>query len=204
MVSNAQNLFKDGIQIVDCGKIIFDVVDRLRAKFMELDSIGSILAGGVLMGALTKIGSKLRSLVTGFRELRMGSFGTSSGTSATSKGGVSASQSVGTMTVNASVVNVNGSRKVGNQSIIENYNRTKETIRNVLSDTSPFASRFAGAKSAVAAAVLPKLKAVSFRRKLISTRANTAQKLLFRCQVRIATALWTSTKKPARFSAANR
>ena len=83
MISNAQNLFKDGIQIGDFGKIIFDVVDRLRSKFMELDGIGSILAGGVLMGALTKIGSKIRSLVTGFRELRMGSFGTSAGTSST-------------------------------------------------------------------------------------------------------------------------
>ncbi|MBR4382048.1 MAG: phage tail tape measure protein, partial [Selenomonadaceae bacterium] len=154
IISNAQNLFKDGIQIGDFGKIIFDVVDRLRAKFMELDGIGSILAGGVLMGALTKIGSKIRSLVNSFRELRMGSFGTS----ATSKSGVSAGQSVSTMTVHAGVVNVNGkvngtpggagSRKVGNQAIIDNYNRTKETIRGGSTGSSSAASRFAGAKSA--------------------------------------------------------
>lgn len=61
MISNAQNLFKDGIQIGDFGKIIFDVVDRLRSKFMELDGIGSILAGGVLM---------CRDLPKRFRKLR--------------------------------------------------------------------------------------------------------------------------------------
>lgn len=154
MVSNAQKLFSDGIQIGDFGKIIFDVVDRLRSKFMELDGVGSILAGGVLMGALMKIGSKIRSIVNGFRELSV----TGAATSTASTRGVSGSQSVGTMTVTASVVNVNGrvngstaggagGRKVGNQAIIDQYNRTKAAIRG---DGSPAAttSRFAGARSA--------------------------------------------------------
>lgn len=151
MVSNAQKLFSDGIQIGDFGKIIFDAVDRLRAKFMELDGIGSILAGGVLMGALVKIGNKIRSLATSFRELRAGT----GVTSATRSGTVAAGQSVGTMTVNAGVVNVNGKvngagatgRKVGNQSIIDNYNRTKASIRD---GTPPPASTsiFSGAKTA--------------------------------------------------------
>ena len=161
VVSKAQSLFSDGIQIGDFGKIIFDVVDRLRAKFMELDGIGSILAGGVLMGALVKIGNKIRSLATGFRELRTGvsssGAGGTSGTSS-SKGGVAAGQSVGTMTVNASVVNVNGKvnggqggaagRKVGNQSIIDNYNRTKASIRGDGTPPPASSSMFAGAKTA--------------------------------------------------------
>ena len=146
MVSNAQKLFSDGIQIGDFGKIIFDAVNRLRAKFMELDGIGSILAGGILMGALVKIGNKIRSLATSFRELRAGT----GVTSATRSGTVAAGQSVANMTVNAGVVNVNGKvngagatggRKVGNQSIIDNYNRTKASIRDGT-------SIFSGAKTA--------------------------------------------------------
>ena len=158
VVTKANNLFKDGIQVGDFGKILFDVVDRLRAKFMELDGIGSILAGGVLMGALAKIGSKIRSLSNSFRELRTGISGTGAGTSTSNsaKGGISASQSVGSMTVTANVVNVNGragsagsasGRKVGNQSIIDNYNRTKAQIRDG-QPPPPTSSRFAGARSA--------------------------------------------------------
>ena len=150
IVNKANGLFKDGIQLGDFGKIIFDVVDRLRSKFMELDGIGSILAGGVLMGALAKIGAKIRSLVTSFRDLRNGSV-TSTGTSATSRGSISTAQSVGTMTVNAGVVNVNGKagapRNVGNQSIIDRYNQTKERIRGG-GTPPPAPSRFAGARSA--------------------------------------------------------
>lgn len=158
VVTKANNLFKDGIQVGDFGKILFDVVDRLRAKFMQLDGIGSILAGGVLMGALAKIGSKIRSLSNSFRELRTGISGTnaSTSTSNSAKGGISASQSVGSMTVTANVVNVNGragsagsagGRKVGNQSIIDNYNRTKAQIRDG-QPPPPTSSRFAGARSA--------------------------------------------------------
>ena len=150
VISSANNLFKDGIQIGDFGKILFDVVDRLRSKFLELDGIGSILAGGVLMGALTKIGSKIRSLMNSFRELR----GVSATSTATSRGTVSASQSVSTMTVNAGVVNVNGkvggasSRNVGNQAIIDRYNQTKERIRGTGTPPPATTPLFANAKSA--------------------------------------------------------
>ena len=153
IVSNAQKVFSDGIQISDFGNVLFDVIDRLRNKFMELDGIGSVLAGGALMGAIVKIGNKIRGLMTSFRELRTAA--TSAGTSTSTSGrGVSGSQSVGTMTVTANVVNINGrvggaagSRKVGNQSIIDNYNRTKATIRGNDAPTST-TSRFSGMRSA--------------------------------------------------------
>ena len=150
VISSANNLFKDGIQLGDFGKILFDVVDRLRSKFLELDGVGSLLAGGVLMGALTKIGSKIRSLMNSFRELR----GVSATSTATSRGTVSASQSVSTMTVNAGVVNVNGkvggaaSRNVGNQAIIDRYNQTKERIRGTGTPPPATTPLFANAKSA--------------------------------------------------------
>lgn len=153
VISNAQKLFSDGIQIGDFGNMIFDVVDRLRSKFMELDGVGSILAGGVLMGALVKIGSKIRSVIDGFQNLKINGASTS-----TSTRGISGAQSVGAMTVTANVVNVNGrvngtaggagSRKVGNQAIIDRYNSTKAAIRGDVAPPSATTSRFAGARSA--------------------------------------------------------
>ena len=153
IISNAQKVFSDGIQIGDFGNVLFDVIDRLRNKFMELDGVGSVLAGGALMAAVVKIGNKIRGLLTSFRELRTAA--TSAGTSTSASGrGVSGSQSVGTMTVTANVVNVNGrvngaagGRNVGNQSIIDNYNRTKAAIRG--NDAAPSTtSRFSGMRSA--------------------------------------------------------
>ena len=178
VVSNAQKLFTDGIQIGDFGKIIFDVIDRLRAKFMEFDGIGSVLAGGVLMGALVKIGNKIRSLMTSFRELRGLELGQRiggtppSGTPPTPstppKPGLPPGQSIGTMTVHAGVVHVYGKRskpdkpgkpgapppgtpptppKVGDQSIIDRYNATKERVRSA-SSGGGFSNLFSGARTA--------------------------------------------------------
>lgn len=153
LVNRADKLFSDGIQIGDFGKLIGDVIDRLKSKFLELDGIGSILAGGALMAGLTKI---FRTAQKALGVLR----GVQSGTS--SVGGASAAK-VGTMNVSAGVVNVNGKvaggaggaggsggRKVGNTSIIDNYNRTKERIRGGTPPPPPAPSRFAGMGSAAA------------------------------------------------------
>ena len=142
IISRANNLFKDGIEISDFGKIIFDVIDRLKNKFLELDGIGSILAGGALIAGLMRIGSTVQKVIGYFKTLksleigqRLGAAATGA-TSATSRSGLSGGQSVGTMHVTAGVVNVNGKvtgsaggKGVGNTSIIDRYNREKERIR---------------------------------------------------------------------------
>ena len=46
VISKANELFSDGIQIGDFGAMIADIVTRLKNKFLEFDGIGSILAGG--------------------------------------------------------------------------------------------------------------------------------------------------------------
>lgn len=55
LITRANKLFSDGIDIGDFGKIIGDVIGRLKNKFLELDGIGSILAGGALAAGLYKI-----------------------------------------------------------------------------------------------------------------------------------------------------
>ncbi len=54
-LNKANELFKDGIDIGDFGTIIIDVIAKLKAKFLELDGIGSILAGGALIMGMKKI-----------------------------------------------------------------------------------------------------------------------------------------------------
>ena len=130
VINRADKLFSDGIQIGDFGNLIGDVIDRLKKKFLEFDGIGSILAGGALIAGLTKIFTTAQKTLGVLR-------GVQSGTS--SVGGAAAAK-VGTMNVSAGVVNVNGKvggaggagggggggRKVGDQRIIDRYNREKE------------------------------------------------------------------------------
>ena len=159
IISRANNLFKDGIQVGDFGKILFDVIDRLKNKFLEFDGIGSILAGGALIAGLMKIGGTIQKVIGYFRTLkgleigqRLGAAGVGATTSATSRAGLGA-QSVGTMHVTAGVVNVNGKvtggaggKGVGNTSIIDRYNREKERIRGT--GTPPPLSTFSTMKGA--------------------------------------------------------
>ena len=140
VISRANKLFADGIQMGDIGKLIADVVDRLKNKFMELDGIGSILLDGALMGAFVKIGRMIQKVIGYAGQLKGLQIGQMLGGATGAKGGtISAASSVGTMNVTAGVVNIAGkaggvggaagSRKVGNQTIIDNYNATKERIR---------------------------------------------------------------------------
>lgn len=138
VITTANKLFQDGIQFKDIGAIIGDIVNRLKNKFLELDGIGSILAGGALVGALLKITSLARGALGAIRGVKGGGAG----------GGLGAGQQVGTMHVTAGVVNINGKMpgtpgapgapgtpgapgnkkkwKVGDQTIIDNYYRTRE------------------------------------------------------------------------------
>lgn len=123
MITRAGKLFKDGIDFGDIFSIIGDAIGRLKSKFLELDGIGSLLAGGALATGLMKIAKLAQNVTTSLKTI--GKPPTSSG--------VSAAQKVGTMNVTAGVVNVNGKisggsagRKVGNQAIIDNYYRTRE------------------------------------------------------------------------------
>ena len=141
ILTHANNLFKDGIQIGDFGQIIADVVDRLKKKFLELDGVGSILAGGALMAGLMKIVSTAQKAIGYFKTLKGLEIGQRIGgvTGTKGTGAISGATSVGTMTVTAGVVNVNGKvgggaggvggRRIGDQTIIDRYNQEKARIR---------------------------------------------------------------------------
>ena len=107
LVTRANNLFKDGIDIGDFGKIIGDVITRLKNKFLELDGVGSFLAGGALAVGLYKIISLSQRAVGALKGItKAGAAGVLGAGGAA--GGLSAAQKVGTMTVSAGVGNVNG------------------------------------------------------------------------------------------------
>ena len=110
ILTRANNLFKDGIQIADFGKIIGDVVGRLKDKVMELDGIGSLLAGGALVMGLKKIISLGQSALNVFKGV--GAAGATALGGAAAKGAAGAA-AVGTMTIHANVVNLNGAVRGG-------------------------------------------------------------------------------------------
>ena len=51
-VAKFKTYVSDGFDISDVGKIAMDVVVQLKDKFLELDGVGSILAGGALAAGL--------------------------------------------------------------------------------------------------------------------------------------------------------
>ncbi len=96
---------EDGFDISDVGKIAMDVLSQLKNKFLEFDGIGSVLAGGVLIGALAKITSKAMKLVDVLKQAGQ----TGAGGGPPSMGGAGAGQqSIGVMNVKANVVNISG------------------------------------------------------------------------------------------------
>lgn len=112
LMTRANSLFKDGIDIPDLGKIAMDAVDRLKNKFVELDGVGSLLSGGVLIAGLTKIGKMVQKTIGYFRSLKGLQLGQILGGATNAKGGtISSASQVGTMNVTAGVVNIGG--KVG-------------------------------------------------------------------------------------------
>lgn len=167
LINHADNLFKDGIQFKDIFSLIGDAVSRLKNKFLELDGIGSVLAGGALIGGLMKIASTARGVMNTIR-----------GVNGINRG-VSAGQSVGSMNITAGVVNVNGriaggvGRRIGNQSIIDNYNRTRERIRGGTPPPAP--STFGGVKSAAGYAAA--FSAIFGVMDIMNTKAYNAERL---------------------------
>ena len=109
VLTNANNLFKDGIQISDFAKIGIDAIERLKNKFLELAGIGSILAGGALFFGMKKIlsmGLQLKDTLSAWSKVRTTSdFGN---ILRGNQGGVVGTSQVGTMHVNAGVVHLNG------------------------------------------------------------------------------------------------
>ena len=147
VVTKANKLFEDGIQIGDFGTIITDVITRLKNKFLEFDGIGSVLAGGALIAGLLKIKSTATSVyekLKSFKNLQIGEKlgGTVPQGGRGSHGGIDATQKINSMVVHANNVVVNGrsgniegngrTRNVGgnsvNQQRVDNYYKRRGEI----------------------------------------------------------------------------
>ena len=168
IINRADTLFKDGVQFGDIFALIGDGLSRLKNKFLEFDGVGSLLAGGALMAALTKIGLTARNVATSLRGLTR------------TPSAVNAGQRIGSMNVSAGVVNVNGrlsggvgGRKVGNQAIIDNYYRTRQNFGQ--GTPPPATNYFAGAKSAAGGAAA--FSAVFGLMDVMNVKAMNAERL---------------------------
>lgn len=130
LVTRANKLFSDGIQIGDFGKIIGDIIGRLKNKFLELDGIGSVLAGGALAAGLMKIVTLSQRALNAIRNVgRASVIG-----GATSTTGVSAAQKVGTMHVSAGSVHVNGKVSGGGSGTAVGYGGGKNSRQRLIND----------------------------------------------------------------------
>ncbi|MGM9581747.1 MAG: phage tail tape measure protein [Anaerovibrio sp.] len=101
---------EDGLDISDVGKLSLNVVSQLYEKFKALDGVGSLLAGGALAAGLYKIISLSKKAA-----------GSLAGLAGKGAGGISNKgaglpglpSSIGSMTVNAASVVVNGKGVAG-------------------------------------------------------------------------------------------
>lgn len=98
-IEKLNGYMKDGLDIGDIGRVAMDVIDQLKNKFLELDGVGSILAGGSLAGGLAKI-----------TKLSMKAFDAIRGVGGNSKAGGAgtSASSIDSMIVNARNVVLNG------------------------------------------------------------------------------------------------
>lgn len=97
-VAKFKGYIEDGFDISDIGRSAMDVLVQLKNKFVELDGVGSLLAGGALAAGLYKIVSLSKKAVDGIKGL--------GGAGKPVPGGTAAG--VGEMVVNAGTVIVNG------------------------------------------------------------------------------------------------
>ena len=97
-VAKFKGYIEDGFDISDIGRSAMDVLVQLKNKFIELDGVGSLLAGGALAGGLYKIASLSKKAIEGIKGL--------GGAGKPVPGGSPAG--VGEMVVNAGTVIVNG------------------------------------------------------------------------------------------------
>lgn len=105
---------EDGFDISDIGKITLDIVNQLKDKFLEMDGVGSVLAGGALLAGLYKISSVAISVKNKLQDLIKSptTGGRSGGVSPSSVGDLASS--VNNMVVNARSVVINGRVAGGN------------------------------------------------------------------------------------------
>lgn len=98
-IEKLNGYMKDGLDIGDIGRLAIDVIEQLKNKFLELDGVGSILAGGALAGGLAKI-----------TKLSMKAFDVLRGVGGRSKAGGAgtSASSIDSMVVNARNVVLNG------------------------------------------------------------------------------------------------
>ena len=98
-VAKFKGYIEDGFDISDIGRSTMDVLVQLKNKFIELDGVGSVLAGGALAGGLYKIVSLSKKAIDGIKGL---------GGSGKPIPGGSPPTGVGEMVVHAGTVIVNG------------------------------------------------------------------------------------------------
>ena len=99
---------EDGFDISDIGRSAMDVLVQLKNKFIELDGVGSLLAGGALAGGLYKIVSLSKKAIDGIKGL---------GGAGKPVPGGSFPTGVGEMVVHASTVIVNGKGVAGGEGV---------------------------------------------------------------------------------------
>ena len=103
-VAKFKGYIEDGLDITDIGRSAMDVLVQLKNKFIELDGVGSLLAGGALAGGLYKIVSLSKKAIDGIKGL---------GGAGKPVPGGSSPTGVGEMVVNAGTVIVNGKGVTG-------------------------------------------------------------------------------------------
>lgn len=113
-INKFKEYIKDGFDISDVGKIILDIITQLKDKFLKLDGVGSILAGGALLAGLYKISSKAISVADTLKNLVKSPASVIGGKGATPTSIPDLASNVNSMVVNARSVIVNGSVGGGN------------------------------------------------------------------------------------------
>ena len=103
---------KDGFDISDVGQVAINILKQLKDKFLEMNGIGSILAGGALAMGLYKIVSLSKKAISAVKSLTGGMAG-GAGRPASIPTSAGPASSIGSMVVNASSVVVNGRNVAG-------------------------------------------------------------------------------------------
>lgn len=100
---------KNGFGFKEAGKLALDIIGQLKNKFVEMDGVGSLLAGGALAAGLYKIASLAQKATRALQTAGKGPDGAIGGMG--SGGGLGGALS--TMTINANSVIVNGGSVAG-------------------------------------------------------------------------------------------
>ena len=103
---------EDGFDISDVASLAGKIITQLRDKFLELDGVGSILAGGALVMGLMKIINLSKKALSAVKGLAIANAGTG-GKAAPA----SVASTVSSMMVNANTVIVNGKNVTGGGAI---------------------------------------------------------------------------------------